>query len=79
MSKDDETYQISCPKCGSFKVEDNSFSSCFMNVFHLLLIAMTYGVWLIVLLIWRAVKGTPIAKEGQEFKCNNCGYIFKLQ
>jgi predicted RNA-binding Zn-ribbon protein involved in translation (DUF1610 family) len=79
MSRDDDTYQISCPKCGSFKVEDDSSSGCLLQALQVLLVIITYGVWLIIMFIWRKIKGAPIAKDGQEFRCDNCGYRWKHQ
>jgi len=65
--------QICCPNCGYCQVHGEGY------IWDLLLIIATGGLWLVLKLLVRAVKGPQIATEGEKLTCANCNYTWCYQ
>ena len=76
MPQDQDLVQLQCPKCGGYKVANMRTSACFFEIMHYFLIAMTFGIWLIVMFIWRKISGPGLVKDGDPLRCRMCGYTW---
>lgn len=70
---------MNCKKCGSKNIQVTSDTSgkikkrgCLMNLVHILLIILTFGLWLIIPLLTGGSKGK--IKTNTKAVCMNCGY-----
>ena len=69
MAKIIEEQMMNCSKCKKLTkhFRNNSKSSGFMILVHLLLTIFTFGIWLLVIIVWKVLN----AKIGG-WKCSEC-------
>jgi DNA-directed RNA polymerase subunit M/transcription elongation factor TFIIS len=65
-SQKTETERVRCPNCGGYKITQAGISS---QLLDLILMGMTFGLWLIVMLM----RGPHVAKPGDKLHCELCG------
>lgn len=69
--------QIQCPKCNGFKVSRDEEGSAASGLFHIIMIIVTAGLWLLVILFINALTPTKPVKSGDKLKCDICGYTWQ--
>ena len=67
-----EFERVRCPNCGGYKVTQAAIGG---QVLDFILLSMTFGLWLIVMLL----RGPHEAKPGDKLHCELCGHEWILK
>ena len=61
---------IRCPKCGGYKVQDDTNFGCL----DIALIICTAGLWIMVIVFKPLMNRNKPVKTGDKLYCSICGY-----